>query len=394
MGGERKRSGVRSVSDSSIEIDFYYRGERCRERIKIQPTPTNLKRAEQHRGAILDAISRGTFDYATTFPESQRRFKYMGQPAAGYALSVYLETWIERKKKHLKSSTWDDYRKIVFNTLIPAFGSIYLPDIKRPVIREWCDRQTSGNKRLANIQTVIRTALQDALDDELIEVNPLYGWKYERKEAPKTEDDVDPFSIEEQVEILHNCRDPQHRNLFQFAMWSGLRTSELCALEWGDIDWIKGIVRVQRALTQASDEPEETKTKKGKRDVKLLPMALDALIAQKQHSFLAGKQVFLNPRTGEGWEGDQPIAHGAWRPALRKAGIRYRRPYQTRHTYASMMLSAGESPVWLAQQMGHSDLTMISRIYGRWMIDAAPDAGMKAAKLFGKKLTKKLTKQG
>lgn len=394
MGGERKRSGVRSVSDSSIEIDFYYRGERCRERIKIQPTPTNLKRAEQHRGAILDAISRGTFDYATTFPESQRRFKYMDQPAAGYALSVYLETWIERKKKHLKSSTWDDYRKIVFNTLIPAFGSIYLPDIKRPVIREWCDRQTSGNKRLANIQTVIRTALQDALDDELIEVNPLYGWKYERKEAPKTEDDVDPFSIEEQVEILHNCRDPQHRNLFQFAMWSGLRTSELCALEWGDIDWIKGIVRVQRALTQASDEPEETKTKKGKRDVKLLPMALDALIAQKQHSFLAGKQVFLNPRTGEGWEGDQPIAHGAWRPALRKAGIRYRRPYQTRHTYASMMLSAGESPVWLAQQMGHSDLTMISRIYGRWMIDAAPDAGMKAAKLFGKKLTKKLTKQG
>ena len=394
MGGERKRSGVRSVSDSSIEIDFYYRGERCRERIKIQPTPTNLKRAEQHRGAILDAISRGTFDYATTFPESQRRFKYMDQPAAGYALSVYLETWIERKKKHLKSSTWDDYRKIVFNTLIPAFGSIYLPDIKRSVIREWCDRQTSGNKRLANIQTVIRTALQDALDDELIEVNPLYGWKYERKEAPKTEDDVDPFSIEEQVEILHNCRDPQHRNLFQFAMWSGLRTSELCALEWGDIDWIKGIVRVQRALTQAADEPEETKTKKGKRDVKLLPMALDALLAQKQHSFLAGKQVFLNPRTGEGWEGDQPIAHGAWRPALRKAGIRYRRPYQTRHTYASMMLSAGESPMWLAQQMGHSDLTMISRIYGRWMIDAAPDAGMKAAKLFGKKLTKKLTKQG
>ena len=394
MGGERKRSGVRSVSDSSIEIDFYYRGERCRERIKIQPTPTNLKRAEQHRGAILDAIARGSFDYATTFPESQRRFKYMDQPAAGYALSVYLETWIKRKKKHLKSSTWDDYRKIVFNTLIPVFGSIYLPDIKRAVIREWCDKQTAGNKRLANIQTVIRTALQDALDDDLIETNPLYGWKYERKEAPKTEDDVDPFSIEEQVEILQCCRDPQHKNLFQFALWSGLRTSELCALEWGDIDWIKGIVRVQRALTQAADEPEETKTKKGKRDVKLLPMALDALIAQKQHSFLAGKQVFLNPRTGEGWEGDQPIAHGAWRPALRKAGIRYRRPYQTRHTYASMMLSAGESPVWLAQQMGHSDLTMISRIYGRWMIDAAPDAGMKAAKLFGKKLTKKLTKQG
>jgi hypothetical protein len=39
------------------------------------------------------------------------------------------------------------------------------------------------------------------------------------------------------------------------------------------------------------------------------------------------------------------------------------------------MLTAGESPVWLAQQMGHSDFTMIARTYGRWITDAVPDAG-------------------
>jgi integrase len=68
---------------------------------------------------------------------------------------------------------------------------------------------------------------------------------------------------------------------------------------------------------------------------------------------------------------------------MRKAGVRYRRPYQTRHTYASMMLSAGESPMWVAQQMGHSDWTVIARIYGRWIPEAAPDAGQKAVKIFG-----------
>ncbi|MDF5919893.1 hypothetical protein P4133_10895 [Pseudomonas aeruginosa] len=63
--------------------------------------------------------------------------------------------------------------------------------------------------------------------------------------------------------------------------------------------------------------------------------------------------------------------------ALKKAGVRYRRPYQTRHTYASMMLSAGEHPMWVAQQMGHSDWTAIARIYGRWMPSADYNAGEK-----------------
>jgi integrase len=51
-------------------------------------------------------------------------------------------------------------------------------------------------------------------------------------------------------------------------------------------------------------------------------------------------------------------------------------PPRTRHTYASMMLSAGELPMWAAQQMGHSDSTMIVRFYGRWIPEAGPDAGI------------------
>ena len=99
--------------------------------------------------------------------------------------------------------------------------------------------------------------------------------------------------------------------------------------------------------------------------------------------------MFLNPRTGERWEGDQPIRSSAWAPALKIAKIRYRRPYQTRHTYASMMLTAGESPIWLAAQMGHSDTTMIFRNYGRWIPDAVPEAGNKAVEMFAKSTPKK-----
>lgn len=394
MGRERQRTGVRPASESSIQIDFEYKGQRCRERIKLKPTPANLKRAEQHRFAILEAIERGTFDYATTFPDSPRRFAFLEAKGGGITIEYWLETWFNRQKQHLKTSTFDAYRKIIFNTLIPELGQIYLADLRKSHVREMCEKMTASNKRMANIQSPLRIAMKDAVDDELIETNPLFGWKYARKEAPKAKDDVDPFSADEQAAILNACKDPQHHNLFQFAFWTGLRTSELIAIEWGDVDWIRGVIRITRAITQVSDEAEITKTKRGTRDVKLLSPALEALNAQKQFSFLANGAIFLNPRTSEPWQGDQPIRQGAWMPILRRAGVRYRRPYQTRHTYASMMLTAGESATWLANQMGHSDTTMIFRIYGRWIPDATPEAGGKAVEMFGKKAAVKLPKLG
>lgn len=60
-----------------------------------------------------------------------------------------------------------------------------------------------------------------------------------------------------------------------------------------------------------------------------------------------------------------------------------RNPYQTRHTYASMMLSAGEHPMWAAKQMGHSSWVMIARVYGRWIPNEGDTSGGKAAALFG-----------
>jgi integrase len=379
MGGQRQYEGVRAASASTIEIDFYYQDARCRERLKLQPTPANLKRASQHRAAVLDAIDKGTFDYATTFPNSVRRVSNRSAPLT---VGEYLNQWYTREQEQYKHSVRADMRRTV-KLLSDGIGLIYLDELKRADVREWCATMTCGNKRLSNIQSVLRHALHQAVsEDELIDVNPMVGWKYERRDAPKADDDVDPFTAEEQAAILMQA-DGQGRNLIQFNLWTGMRPSEVCALQWPDIDWVAGHARVWRAITQGSTEAEEPKTKAGIRDVKLLQPALDALLAQKQHTFLAGAHIFHNPRTDAPWAGDQPIRHGLWTRTLRLAGVRYRRPYQTRHTYASMMLTAGESPMWVAQQMGHRDWGMIRRIYGRWISDAQPDAGLRAEALFG-----------
>lgn len=383
MGGERDYDGVRPASDSTIEIDFYYAGTRCRERIKLQPTPANLKRAAQHRAAILDAIEKGTFDYATTFPNSKRAATLTTLPGRAMTVATYLDDWLARKEKTLKASTANGYRKIVNGHLIPKFGKRTLTDITRLDIKTWAAGMAAGNKSIANIMSCFRAALQEAFEDELIEANPLAGWVYRKAEAPKEEDDIDPFTAEEQAAILA-MMDAQGRNLFQVAFWTGLRTSELVALNWGDIDWQRGIISVRRAQTQAArGKAETTKTKAGTREVKILAPAMAALQAQKAHTYLKGEELFQNPRTGERWTGDQPIRKTLWAYAIKRAGVRYRNPYQTRHTYASMMLSAGEHPMWVAQQMGHKDWGMIRRNYGRWIQDADPSAGGRAVAMFG-----------
>jgi len=380
----RDGRGVRAASKSSIEITFMYQGQQCKERLSLEPTTANLKRAEQHRAAILHAIDQGVFDYSVTFPNSRKATKFSKVKGSAMTLKAYLDDWLVEKRKHVKDSTWVDYDRIVRHELIPSMGGKPLSEIRIPVVKEWLKGKSVGNKRLANLQSVLRTALDDAVQDEILDSNPLREWTYQIKERTRIEDDeVDPFTAEEQQSIL-SAATGQIKNLIQFALWTGMRTSELVGLRWGDIDWVKNEVFVVRAVTQRSKAPEDTKTRGSRRKVRLLPLALEALLAQKSYTFLKGEEVFQDPRYQEPWAGDYPIREVFWRRTLQKAGVRYRYPYQTRHTYASMMLSAGEDARWVMAQMGHTSLTMLERRYGRWMPEAAPKAGLLADEVFGK----------
>ncbi len=71
---------------------------------------------------------------------------------------------------------------------------------------------------------------------------------------------------------------------------------------------------------------------------------------------------------------------------MRQAGVRYRNPYQTRHTYASMLLSNGENIMWVAKQLGHVNVEMVIRTYGKWIPDNSISTGYKLVNDWGKHL--------
>jgi integrase len=378
MGGEWQQGNkpklARGVSirewgtGQCIRITFSYRGVLCRETLKIEPTKANLKYAERLRGEIINAIGLGTFNYVDYFPGSKRA-RLFGYSYTKATVGELLEAYMKIAEKTLEPSTFNGYRKVCEAHLYPIFKNIPIKELSPITIRNWVTGLTCTLKTVRNILTPLRNMLDQALNDGLIERNPLDKLvlsKLVNKDTGKSDWEVDPFDQDEIKAILNEATG-QARNLFQFAFFAGLGTSELIALEWDDIDWLKGLARVTRAVVLKQEKG--TKTKSGARNVLLLPPALEALKNQKSFTYLEGQRIFYNPRTNTPWETDGQIRKTCWTHILRKAGVRYRNPYQTRHTYASMMLSAGENPLWVATQMGHKDTEMIIKHYGRWIPD-------------------------
>lgn len=373
-----KRSvGVSVATKASIEIAFTFKGRSCRERVKLAPTRENLTYCRRWRQGIQHEIAAGTFVYRRHFPHSPRAAWFGERGGQVPTLGQLLDRWFivvsTRTYKPLSKAGLMSYESAIRVHWRPRLGALPIdsPSVADQV-RQVLIESGVSTKTQNNLLTPVRGAYDMAFEEELIDKNPL-----DRVRAASVErHEPDPFTVAEIRAILAASTEPQHRALFQFAFATGLRTSELIALIWGDVEWDKRVLHVRRAKVRG--ELKTPKTASGRRTVDLFVPAMTALAEQGRHGRYHTAPVFHDPETSRPWTDDAPIRR-AWTAALERAGVRYRCPYQTRHTYASMMLSAGEDPTYIAAQMGHRDWAMIRKVYARWIPGVRADAGSKGA---------------
>lgn len=351
-------AGVRARGNS-ILVDFTYQGERCRETLRLKPTKTTLKEVSRKREAILFEIAMGTFDYANHFPASTKARKFSKLYGQVITIEEALKDWLKNAERRCQYSTLKGYNSVIYHHLIPNFGKLKLTELTAAHIEDWLDSLDISNKRINDVLSPLRLVFKDAFFDQLISKNPLDRVRFlpveQREPKPLT-----PAEISLVLDQLHG----QSRNLFQFAFWSGLRTSELIGLRWEDIDFANNRFYVRVAIVGGREKT--TKTVSGLRTVDLNDCSLSALLNQKNLTGSAYR-VFHDEKTNQPWPSDQIIRKRLWIPALKAAKLEYRNPYQTRHTFASIMLSQGKNPMWVSQQMGHKDWGMIRKVYGRWI---------------------------
>ena len=135
------------------------------------------------------------------------------------------------------------------------------------------------------------------------------------------------------------------------------------ALRWTSID--EGYIHIERSIVRKV-EKAELKTEGSFRGIELRPKMIETLQAQWEMTKGFGRPyVFVNT---EGRPIQQEnLGNKIWRPALEKTGVPYKRMYETRHTFASWALAAGESPEWVAKTLGHVNALMVYRTYGRYV---------------------------
>ncbi|HJV53071.1 MAG TPA: tyrosine-type recombinase/integrase [Noviherbaspirillum sp.] len=371
--GVEIRDGVRG---GRLRITFVWQGVRRRETLDMPVTPKNIKYAARLRGEVLNAIERGAFDYAATFPRSRIAKAEARQERKRYKVGDLINSYIDtaRRLDTLSPSSIACYARWARSRLLPKWQDTHLDELTTSDLREWIVGLSSelSAKSVRNCVGLLSAVLNRAAGDGLITSSPLEPIKL-RTVLPRKQkgddDKIDPFNDAEVKSILDACLSVEVRALFQFAFSTGLRTGELIAFKWGHVDSRAGLLRIQDNIVSGESGTHEKTTKTdSERDVPLLPAAREALSAMKPISAMLqiGDYVFVNPNTKKRWSSERVLlAH--WTTALKLAKVRYRNPYQTRHTFASRLLMSGEPQLLVAKLLGHSTVEMVRRHYGRYI---------------------------
>jgi integrase len=174
--------------------------------------------------------------------------------------------------------------------------------------------------------------------------------------------DVEPFTLEQVQQMLATVR-PDWRNYFTVRFFTGMRTGEAHGLKWKYVDLDQRLILIRETFVLGEDE--YTKTDSSQRDIRMTQVVFEALQDQYLATAKLSEYVFCN-REGKPLDNDN-FGSRVWYPLLRHLGLKQRRPYQMRHTAATLWLASGEAPEWIARQLGHSSTEMLFRVYSRYV---------------------------
>lgn len=333
-----KYPGLRAKG-KGIEIRYSENGT-PRSKFYNRPwNPTNCAAASRIRRQILDEIRSG-IDHTSHLRSDNPLFQEVAQD------------YMKHARRHLSTEYCDKIKRDINSIWLPHLGLLPIKSIRTRHCREADEsREWSSAKRQQNARSHLRAVFEFAIEDDLIDTNPAAKLKKVIHQDP----DIDPFDLEEKEAIL-SALEGESRFWYLMAFETGLRPSEQLGLRREDRRG--NCLNIERAMRNGELQPF-TKTRRSRSVI-----MSSALVEAWDSAVL--------PIKGPIWlDEDAPITTTkrywrAWVNALSASEVRYRRPYNCRHTRASIGLSAGQKPGWLAKQLGHDLKTFFDR-YARYM---------------------------
>lgn len=290
----------------------------------------------------------------------------------GVKFEEFGETWLDRIRHTRKYSTYADYEGMFNREFLPAFKGLGLEDITRERVKTLafsCLRKGHSAKTVQNLIRALSSLFSHAVEDGLLTVNPaLKPGKF--LPAINKERAINPYSREEVATLLEVCKAsfPRLFPLLLCALRSGLRQGELIALQWGDIDFRGRFIEVRRNCARGKlTTPKSGKFRRVDMSLELTQTLRNLHVERELETMQKGWEkmpawVFCDDH-GKAWHHNH-LRKGLFYKVVQVSGLRHIRFHDLRHTFASLLLQQGESPVYVKEQMGHSSIQVTVDLYG------------------------------
>ena len=359
----------------SIRIRFTWNKKRCCETLPFPQTAKGIAAAEGLRSQVkqLDRLGALTTEkYIELFPSTRS-----GAVTQMPIFFDYAQEWLNSLQ--IVESTRKNYRSTMQNYWVPHLAHLPIDAISPVLMRKIVNGiEWTSPVRRKNAVRLVTSLFNQAISDELIQRNPA-------RSIPATrvvKRELDPFSRAEADAVIAKLYEVTsglqtiYACFFEFSFYTGMRPGEAMALRWSEVDTRNRTARVCRIRLYGKIQ-ERTKTKTS-REVLLNDQALQAL--EKARPLTAARSDYVFAPEGSGDKSELYVRSETgpkryWLLALRKLGMRHRRMYDTRHTYATMCLMAGMNPAFIASQLGHSVQILLST-YARWISSPNDRSGL------------------
>jgi len=389
-------SSIRIRPESrNLYFDFHWRGIRCREYTTLNDTPSNRRKMESVLKRIESEIALNTFDYARYFPRSALAARFAAEAVVAPTISSVVEPlnsstaastpvvadtpvfrefvtlWMREREIEWRHSYRMAVTSIMDSHLLPEFGDTPIRNIDRAALMRF--RAKLGDRRIAKTANSEGRPLTNTTINRILGIvrqvldegaarhgfpNPALTIK--RLKIKRT--DILPFGMDEVRQLLDRIR-PDYRPYLTVRIFTGLRSAEAHGLKWKHVDFARRELVIRE--TFANGRTEYTKTDGSQREVQMSQPVIEAL-RQIQPDVCDPEDYVFHTRTGRPID-NKNFNDRVWLPLLRHLGLKRRRPYQMRHTCATLWLAAGENPEWIARQLGHTTTEMLFRTYSRYV---------------------------